>query len=75
MLIERIIKVLADYLDTNVSDIEAETKIFLDYDLEDEDIEEIIEKLNEEFDVSIDFDEFCELDSIEDIAEYIESLD
>lgn len=74
MLIERIIKILADYLDANVSDIEEDTKIFMDYDLEDEDIEAVIEKMNDEFDVEIDFSEFCELESVEDIAEYVESL-
>lgn len=75
MFIERIINILADYLDANESELDADTKLFLDYDLEDEDIEEIIKNLDEEFDVAIDFDEFCELESIEEIAEYIESLE
>jgi len=74
MTIERIVKILSDYLDINESEITDDTMLFLEYDLEDEDIEKIIKMLEEEFDISIDMDEFCELSSVEDFAEYIESL-
>lgn len=74
MVSEKIIDILSNFLEEDSSTIDENTQLFLEYDLEDEDIEEIIELLNDEFDIEIDFDDFCELGTIEEIAEYIESL-
>ena len=74
MVSEKIIDILSNFLEEDSSAIDENTQLFLEYDLEDEDIEEIIKLLNDEFDIEIDFDDFCELGTIEEIAEYIESL-
>lgn len=74
MVIDRIIRVLSDYLEEDSSVLDENTMLFLEYDLEDEDIMDLIDLLNDEFDIEIDFDDFCELSTIEEIAEYIETL-
>lgn len=74
MVIDKIIQILSEYLDVDEAEITENTMIFMEYDLEDEDVMEIINLLNEEFDIEIDFDELCELSKVEEFAEYIESL-
>ena len=74
MVINRIIEILSDYLEVDTSELDGNTQLYLEYDLSDEDIQSFIEMLETEFDVTIDFDEFTELSTIEEIAEYIESF-
>lgn len=74
MVIDRIIKVLSEFLEIEQYEIDENTMLFLEYDLSDEDIDDIIDLLNEELDIEIDKDEFCELSNIEEFAEYIEGI-
>lgn len=74
MIIDIVISVLSDFLEVEKSEISEDTSLFLEYDLEEEDIETIIEIINNKLDIEIDIDEFCELDTVEEFAEYIESL-
>lgn len=74
MVIEKIIQILSNYFDVDETEITENTMVFMEYDLEDEDVEELIKLLEEEFDIEIDFNELCELSSVEEFAEYIESL-
>ena len=74
MIIEKIISILASYLGVDNSELTEDTLIFIEYDLDDEDIQNIIVLFEDEFDIEIDLDELCELSTIEEFAEYIESL-
>lgn len=72
MVLDKIIAILSEYLDD--IDIDETTMLFMEYDLEDDDIHDIISKIQEELDVEIDNDEFCDLSSVNDIAEYVEGI-
>jgi len=74
LVLDKIILILANYLDVSNSELDDDTMLFFDYDLEDEDVEKIIGLLNDEFYIEIDIDTFCEFNTIGEIAEYIESL-
>jgi acyl carrier protein len=74
MVIDKIISLFSDYLEIDTDEISESTMLFLEYDLSDEDVEDIVEMLNDEFDIEIDIDEFCELSTLEEVAEYVESL-
>ena len=56
MVLDKIIAILSEYLDD--IDIDETTMLFMEYDLEDDDIQDIISKIQEELDVEIDNDEF-----------------
>lgn len=73
-MLDKIIKVIAECLEVDVFEIDENTLIYLEYDLDDIAIEEIIEALNEALEVEIDKCEFEELDTIQDITEYIEGI-
>lgn len=74
MVIEKIISILAKYLEVDNSELDEDTMIFEEYDLDDEDVENISMLFNEEFDIDVDLDEICELSTLEEFAEYLESL-
>lgn len=72
MILNRVIGILSDFLYVDPDDIYDDTSLFMEYDLDDCDVDEIISKLVEEFDVEINKSDFLELDTIQDIVEYIE---
>lgn len=72
MILDKIIAILSEYLDD--IDIDETTMLFMEYDLEDDDIQDIISRIQEELDVEIDSDEFCDMSSVNDIAEYVEEI-
>ena len=74
MVLDKIIFLLAKFLDVSVSELSDDTMIFFDYDFEDEDIEVVVNTFNEEFDIEIDSEEFCNFNTLGEMAEYIESL-
>lgn len=74
MFINKIIDILSEYLEVDSSELDENTLLYLEYDLEDDDIDELIDLLNDEFDIIIDTDEFCELSTIGEINEYIENF-
>lgn len=73
-MLERIICILADYLETDPAELDENTLLYMEYNLDEICTKEMIEKLNEEFEIEIAREEFEELDTIQDITEYIESI-
>lgn len=74
MIEENIINLIAEYLGVGNYEIDSSTHLSLEYSLSDSDIEEIISILEGEYDINIPLEDFNELDSIREIAEYIEEL-
>lgn len=74
MIEEVIISLLANYLNVCDYELDGSTHLFMEYSLNDSDIEEIIEMLEDEFEIEINPDDFNELESIREIAEYIEYM-
>lgn len=72
MIEDIIINLLADYLNVENYELDRNTYLFMEYSLNDFDIEEIIIMLEDEFEITINVNDFNELESIEDIIEYIE---
>lgn len=72
MVLNRVIGILSDFLYVDPDEIYDDTSLFMEYDLDDSDVDEIISKLEGEFDVEINRNDFLELDTVQDIVEYIE---
>lgn len=72
MVLDKIIEILSRYLDD--IDIDSSTMLFMEYDLDDYDIDSIINSIQDELDIEIDSSEFCDLSSVGEIAEYVEGI-
>ena len=68
---DRIIEAIAEFLEVSPSDLPGYTSLFMEYDLTEEDVDSLIELLMDKFEIEIDMVEFCELCTIDEIAEYI----
>jgi acyl carrier protein len=71
---EQIIDIFSEFLYIDSDEIESDTDILNSYEFSDTDIEDIIDELNNTFEIKIKKALFIEMENIQEITEYIEDL-
>lgn len=74
MIQEQIIDIFSEFLYIDSEEIEPDTDILNSYEFSDTDIEDIIDELNNTFEIKIKKALFIEMENIQEITEYIEDL-
>lgn len=74
MIQEQIIDIFSEFLYIDSDEIESDTDILNSYEFSDTDIEDIIDELNNTFEIKIKKALFIEMENIQEITEYIEDL-
>ncbi len=73
MVLEKIIEILEEELDVEKEDIKLESKLKEDLGADSLDLFELINKLEDECDVTIEEEDYSKLVTVQDIVNYIES--
>lgn len=73
MVLEKIIEILEEELDVEKEDIKLESKLKEDLGADSLDLFELINKLEDECDVTIEEEDYTKLVTVQDIVNYIES--
>lgn len=72
MIEDNLIKLLANYLSVEEEDLSSYTNIYNEFNLTDADIEELIGIIEDEFEISINRDDFDSVSTIRELSELVE---
>lgn len=73
MVLEKIIEILEEELDAEREDIKLESKLKEDLGADSLDLFELINKLEDECDVTIEEEDYAKLVTVQDIVNYIDN--
>jgi acyl carrier protein len=73
MVLEKVKEILVEELDVEVENIKLESKIKDDLGADSLDLFELISKIEDELDVTIEEDDYSKLVTVKDIVDYIEN--
>lgn len=73
MILEKVKEILIEELDVEEENIKLESKIKDDLGADSLDLFELISKIEDELDVTIEEDDYSKLVTVKDIVDYIES--
>lgn len=73
MVLEKVKEILVEELDVEEENIKLESKIKDDLGADSLDLFELISKIEDELDVTIEEDDYSKLVTVKDIVDYIES--